>query len=409
MMQDNDRNFDLQLRSMLEEAEIRPRRGVWKNISSRLDASAAVTSGSRAFSPGVLRWAGAAFACAAVAPGVFLASPGTQTPLTLERGALTAEAVQLMPTEISAPAALGEGPARYSAALRQSAAAVQAVQDDGAAEAEGSVMRQAPAADAEATATAPRTYRKAPAAGGTRETAAPSEDSFTDPFALLAAEEERQNRNAFGSTFLYAKGSIGGNDPDFVRRAAGMAMAPGSSSSGISELSTSTYGIPLTLGLGVRFYLLPGFSIGTGVDYSLLTRTFTGTYTGPGASGKPEATEAGDIQHNMQYIGVPLDLYYDILSSDKIKFYVYGGGEVEYCVSNKYTVFTSPRITCSEPVRKLQYSVGGGVGVEFRLADKLGLYLDPGVKYYFPYGQPKSIRTDKPLMFNFDAGLRFSL
>ncbi len=272
-MQDNDRNFDLQLRSMLEEAEIRPRRGVWKNISSRLDASAAVTSGSRAFSPGVLRWAGAAFACAAVALGVFLASPGTQTPLTLERGALTAEAVQLMPTEISAPAALGEGPARYSAALRQSAAAVQAVQDSGAAEAEGSVMRQAPAADAEATATAPRTYRKAPAAGGTRETAAPSEDSFTDPFALLAAEEERQNRNAFGSTFLYAKGSIGGNDPDFVRRAAGMAMAPGSSSSGISELSTSTYGIPLTLGLGVRFYLLPGFSIGTGVDYSLLTRT----------------------------------------------------------------------------------------------------------------------------------------
>lgn len=408
-MQDNDRNFDLQLRSMLEEAEIRPRRGVWKNISSRLDASAAVTSGSRAFSPGVLRWAGAAFACAAAALGVFLASPGTQTPLTLERGALTAEAVQLMPTEISAPAALGEGPARYSAAPRQSAAAVQAVQDSGAAEAEGSVMRQAPAADAEETARTPQTYRKAPAAGGTRETAASSEDSFSDPFALLAAEEERQNRNAFGSTFLYAKGSIGGNDPDFVRRAAGMAMAPGSSSSGISELSTSTYGIPLTLGLGVRFYLLPGFSIGTGVDYSLLTRTFTGTYTGPGASGKPEATEAGDIQHNMQYIGVPLDLYYDILSSDKIKFYVYGGGEVEYCVSNKYTVFTSPRITCSEPVRKLQYSVGGGVGVEFRLADKLGLYLDPGVKYYFPYGQPKSIRTDKPLMFNFDAGLRFSL
>ena len=405
-MQDNDRNFDLQLRSMLEEAEIRPRRGVWKNISSRLDASAAVTSGSRAFSPGVLRWAGAAFACAAVALGVFLASPGTQTPMTLERGALTAEAVQFIPTEISAPAALGEGPARYSAAPRQSAAAVQAIQDDGAAEAEGSVMRQAPAADAEETARTPQTYRKAPAAGGTRETAASSEDSFSDPFALLAAEEERQNRNAFGSTFLYAKGSIGGNDPDFVRRAAGMAMAPGTSSSGISELSTSTYSIPLTLGLGVRFYLLPGFSIGTGVDYSLLTRTFTGTYKGPESDGNEVS---GDIQHTIQYVGIPIDLYYDILSSDKIKFYVYGGGEAEFCVSNRFTVFSSPEIKCSEPVRKLQYSVGAGVGVEFRLADKLGLYLDPGVKYYFAGGQPKSIRTDKPLMFNFDAGLRFSL
>ena len=72
-------------------------------------------------------------------------------------------------------------------------------------------------------------------------------------------------------------------------------------------------------------------------------------------------------------------------------------------------MFSSPRITCSEPVRKLQFSVGAGVGVEFRLSGKLGLYLDPGVRYYFPNSQPKSIRTDKPFMFNFDAGLRFSL
>ena len=54
-------------------------------------------------------------------------------------------------------------------------------------------------------------------------------------------------------------------------------------------------------------------------------------------------------------------------------------------------------------------SCGAGVGVEFRLSGKLGLYLDPGVRYYFPNSQPKSIRTDKPFMFNFDAGLRFSL
>ena len=183
-------------------------------------------------------------------------------------------------------------------------------------------------------------------------------------------------------------------------------MAPGTSSSGIRELTESTYGIPLTLGLGVRFYLLPGFSIGTGVDYSMLTRTFTGTYKGPESDG---SEVSGDIQHTIQYVGIPIDLYYDILSSDKIKFYVYGGGEAEFCVSNRFTVFSSPEIKCSEPVRKLQYSVGAGVGVEFRLADKLGLYLDPGVKYYFAGGQPKSIRTDKPLMFNFDAGLRFSL
>ena len=54
------------------------------------------------------------------------------------------------------------------------------------------------------------------------------------------------------------------------------------------------------------------------------------------------------------------------------------------------------------------FSVGAGLGVEFRLGRTLGLYLDPGVNYYFPGNQPRSIRTDKPLMLNFDAGLRFN-
>ena len=42
-------------------------------------------------------------------------------------------------------------------------------------------------------------------------------------------------------------------------------------------------------------------------------------------------------------------------------------------------------------------------------ADSIGLYLDPSVRYYFHGNQPKSIRTDKPFMFNLDAGLRFKL
>ena len=50
------------------------------------------------------------------------------------------------------------------------------------------------------------------------------------------------------------------------------------------------------------------------------------------------------------------------------------------------------------------------MGLEFKLSDKLGLYIDPAVRYYFHSpGQPKSVRTDKPFMFNFDAGLRFNL
>lgn len=398
-MQDNNRDFDLQLRSMLEDAEVRPPKGAWKAISTRLDAADAAVSRSRGPVSPAFRWAGAALAFAAVALGVFISFPGSNGQVGLQRGALTADAVELVTLPMKRPSELGGAPVRKmyaaSAADMDTAEAQQAI-----------TMEEETPAEPETTAKPAATSRKA----ATPPSAEPAGDTgygtyTADPFAALAMEEERENRK-FGATFLYAKGAIGGNDPDFVSRSAGLSMAPGTSSSGIRELTESTYGIPLTLGLGVRFYLLPGFSIGTGVDYSMLTRTFTGTYKGPESDG---SEVSGDIQHTIQYVGIPIDLYYDILSSDKIKFYVYGGGEAEFCVSNRFTVFSSPEIKCSEPVRKLQYSVGAGVGVEFRLADKLGLYLDPGVKYYFAGGQPKSIRTDKPLMFNFDAGLRFSL
>lgn len=398
-MQDNNRDFDLQLRSMLEDAEVRPPKGAWKAISTRLDTADAAVSRSRGPVSPAFRWAGAALAFAAVALGVFISFPGSNGQVGLQRGALTADAVELVTLPMKRPSELGGAPVRKmyaaSAADMDTAEAQQAI-----------TMEEETPAEPETTAKPAATSRKA----ATPPSAEPAGDTgygtyTADPFAALAMEEERENRK-FGATFLYAKGAIGGNDPDFVSRSAGLSMAPGTSSSGIRELTESTYGIPLTLGLGVRFYLLPGFSIGTGVDYSMLTRTFTGTYKGPESDG---SEVSGDIQHTIQYVGIPIDLYYDILSSDKIKFYVYGGGEAEFCVSNRFTVFSSPEIKCSEPVRKLQYSVGAGVGVEFRLADKLGLYLDPGVKYYFAGGQPKSIRTDKPLMFNFDAGLRFSL
>ena len=55
-----------------------------------------------------------------------------------------------------------------------------------------------------------------------------------------------------------------------------------------------------------------------------------------------------------------------------------------------------------------QFSAGAGLGVEFKLTRQIGIYFDPGVNYYFPANQPKSIRTEKPFLLNFDAGVRFN-
>ena len=235
-----------------------------------------------------------------------------------------------------------------------------------------------------------RTERKAPAGDEARKNTF-VQDPFADP------EQTAERKAVRPGVSLYAQGSIRSNDSDF-RTAPVSMMAPGTSD-GFSELGASSYRIPFTVGLGVRFYLTPRFSIGTGLDYSLLTRTFTGSY----------GEVSGTVNHTLQYLGIPLGLYYDVLSYDKVRLYVHGGGEAELNLSNKYRLFASPDITRTYPVNGLQYSVFGGLGVEFRLGRNLGLYLDPGISYYFPGEQPRSIRTDQPLQLRFDAGLRFRL
>ena len=62
MQDDHSRDFDLQLRSMLEDATVKPSRRVWKGVSSRLDADSVPAA-----SPwGWMKWAGMSLAAAAV-------------------------------------------------------------------------------------------------------------------------------------------------------------------------------------------------------------------------------------------------------------------------------------------------------------------------------------------------------
>ena len=150
------------------------------------------------------------------------------------------------------------------------------------------------------------------------------------------------------------------------------------------------------------------WSLGMGVNYTLLTSRFSGKYTKvtDGVASLPISSEIKNQQH---YIGIPVNVYYNIVSRDFINFYAYAGGTVEKCVANRYQVQTTPIINHSESVKGVQLSANAGIGVEFLLGKYVGLYLDPSLRYYFRGSQPKSIRTAQPLMLGFEMGLRFNL
>ena len=187
----------------------------------------------------------------------------------------------------------------------------------------------------------------------------------------------------------------------------GISAAP--DKTGIKETSTNTsYGIPVSFGAGVRIGFAPRWSVGLGLNYSLLSRKFYGTYTQVGDNNVILKDISSDIRENQHYIGVPLNLYYDIVDTDKVSLYAYAGGTAEKCVADKFQVLDTD-ITHTEKVKGMQLSSNLGMGVEFLVGKRLGIYLDPSLRYYFDNGQPKSIRTAQPLMFGFEMGLRARL
>ena len=179
---------------------------------------------------------------------------------------------------------------------------------------------------------------------------------------------------------------------------------------GVTDKYTkSTFGLPVSVGAGVKIDFTPKWSLGVGLNYTYLTRTFNGTYTHVNEAGAVDnLVPSSDIRNSQHFIGIPVNAYYNIVNSKHVNFYAYAGGAVEKCVYDKYLVMTGS-IVHKEPAKGVQLSANLGVGAEFMIGQHVGLYLDPSLRYYFDCDQPKSIRTLQPLMFGFELGFRFRL
>lgn len=395
MLNEKYTDFDLELRSMLQDAEEEVPSRVWSALSEELDR--------RDRRKVVTLWwrrAGIAVAAAAAVFGAVFIGTRPHDVIAPEAGpavALVEEAgradagIPDMEEQIAASADVLMADVPQTAAAPRRAVTVpsevpQTVEDV--------VAREPESVPESAQETAAEPVKPAVKAPVTR-----TDEPWDDPFAALGRETPKQRKPSF-----FVSGNATTNDmsesKSQIRKAPGM----GGVKDGVQEKSISTYGIPLSLGVGARFSFTDRFSLGTGVEWTLLSRSFTGIYTQGSISVNSE------INNELHYIGIPLNLYYNILSNRDIKFYVWGGGSMEKGLVNKFRIQNqSDDIIYKEKVKGLQWSSALGLGIEFALSDKLGLYVDPSVRYYFDCNQPNSVRTAKPYMMNFEAGLRFNL
>mgnify|MGYP005762398203 CR=1 FL=1 len=160
---------------------------------------------------------------------------------------------------------------------------------------------------------------------------------------------------------------------------------------------------PVSVGITVEKSLTPAFALETGLVYTYLASDLT----------------AGDATYYTQkqqlhYLGIPLKLRWKFLRKRYFDLYLAGGGMVEKCLSGKlsahYEVNDRPSLTEDETLRvdPLQWSVSAAAGITLKLAPHVNLYAEPGIAYYFDDGSHIStIRKEKPLNINLQAGLRF--
>ena len=62
-----------------------------------------------------------------------------------------------------------------------------------------------------------------------------------------------------------------------------------------------------------------------------------------------------------------------------------------------------------ETVDPLQFSVAGALGAQLNISRKVGVYVEPGVSYYFDDGSDvQTIRKENPFNFTLQGGLRLT-
>lgn len=56
-----------------------------------------------------------------------------------------------------------------------------------------------------------------------------------------------------------------------------------------------------------------------------------------------------------------------------------------------------------------QFSVTGGVGLQYHISSSISIYAEPGIHYYIPDGSSlQTIRKEHPFTFSIPVGVRIS-
>ena len=161
---------------------------------------------------------------------------------------------------------------------------------------------------------------------------------------------------------------------------------------------------PIKFGISLRYSLNPRWNIQTGLTYSYLVSEFSEEY----------AHQSEQTKQKLHYIGIPVQVGYQVWKKKRFNSYIALGGQAEKLVGGKATTLCWQNndyrhsYTKSVSDKHLLFSALASVGAEYHLGHTVSLYAEPSVHYYFKNGSGlENHYTKQPLNFNLTIGLRF--
>lgn len=170
-------------------------------------------------------------------------------------------------------------------------------------------------------------------------------------------------------------------------------------------IEESEHDLPITFVLNISKTLSNHWSIESGLQYTLLRTKRTQTTIS-------DEHSASVTRQNIKahYLGVPLKLRFKFLSFDKFSLSSGIGGLVEFPLRGKMNErIDDGKMQEYNYSLPIQWSVYGGIGIEYHFTPNIGIYAEPSINYYFKSKSSyPTIRQDKPFEFSLPVGLRFT-
>lgn len=153
--------------------------------------------------------------------------------------------------------------------------------------------------------------------------------------------------------------------------------------------------MPISIGFTASYSVTPRIALASGLVYTLATSSFQ-----HGAS-MPKETQT------LHYVGIPLNLSYTVWGNSWLRTYIMAGAQADMNV--KATLKADGHKSNIDNDRA-QFSITGGAGVQLNVAQQLGVYVEPGVRYYFDNGSAvQTIFKEHPTNFSLQVGLRWNI